>query len=270
MTTDNRVPSTPLTCAELDELAGAIALEALPDDEAQRVAAHLQTCTASHAELLELQEVVSLLPLACEQVEPPAALRHRILAEALAPRPALRVLPATAPDAPTRHRNWQMSGVWAAAAALLVAFGFGLWNVQLHGQLNDRYQAGQRAQLQSLLAGRIQPLQPQASGAGISAAVVLADNGHAYLTGTLPALPAGKVYEAWVVTGGQPHPAGTFAVSTAGVPQGTTTSGSAPVQYADVLLTAPVASGQSVAITEEPAGGSATPSESPRAVATLS
>ena len=269
MTTDDRAATPALTCAEVDELAGAIALEALPDDEAERVAEHLHSCTQPHRELQEFQEVAALLPLACDQVEPPAALRHRILAEALAPIPALRAIP-TAEHAPPRRHIWQLPGVWAAAAALLIAVGLGVWNVQLHSQLNDRYQAGQRAQLQALLAaGRIQPLLPQANGQGISAAVVLADNGHTYLTGKLPTLPAGKVYELWVIAGGTPRPAGTFSVSSAGTPQPTASAGAAPVQYAQVQLTAPVSDGEAIALTEEPAGGSVAPSESPRAIATV-
>ena len=40
MTVDGRAEAKPLTCADVDELSGAFALSALPDDEAQQVIAH--------------------------------------------------------------------------------------------------------------------------------------------------------------------------------------------------------------------------------------
>jgi hypothetical protein len=270
MTVNEHVETSPMTCSEVDELAGAFALGALPEDEALRVVAHLDSCTVGHPELAEFQEVAALLPLACEEVDPPAALLHRIMAEALDERPALRVVPTAAPKR-SRARGWQWAGVWAAAAALILAVGIGVWNVQLHSQLNDRYQAGRSAQLHDLLAaGRIQPLAPQPNGAGIAAAVVLADNGAAYLTGRLPATPQGDVYEAWVISGTTVTPAGTFSVAADGVPVASSGANGATVQNGSVQLTAPAGPSKTVALTVEPSGGSKQPSESPRAVAKLS
>jgi anti-sigma-K factor RskA len=64
-------------------------------------------------------------------------------------------------------------------------------------------------------------------------------------SGLAPA-PAGHTYEVWVIRNGTPRPAGTFA------------SGSA-----DVPVSGDVASGDVIAVTVEPAGGSAKPTSSP-------
>ena len=61
----------------------------------------------------------------------------------------------------------------------------------------------------------------------------------------LAAPPAGKTYEAWVIAGGAPQPAGVFS------------SGHV------VLLTRPVGRGAKVALTVEPAGGSQQPTRAP-------
>jgi anti-sigma-K factor RskA len=70
-------------------------------------------------------------------------------------------------------------------------------------------------------------------------------------SGMTPA-PAGRTYEVWVIRDGTPRPAGTF-------PDGT----------ARVSLSQDVAPGDVIAVTVEPAGGSAKPTSSPVASAQL-
>src|SRR5690349_18999292 len=73
-----------MNCAEIDELAGALALSAVPEEEAAEVYEHLATCLEQHRLIAELIDVVQVLPLAVEDVEPPSSLRGRLLTAALA------------------------------------------------------------------------------------------------------------------------------------------------------------------------------------------
>lgn len=239
-----------MNCTEIDELSGAFALGALPDDEAASLAAHLYDCAAGHPELARLEETAALLPLLCDPVEPPASLRYRILAGALADdERGQRALSRAVAEsrAPVRigdrvrRRTWQVPAVWTAAAALAVAVGLGAWNVGLHNQLGSRYNQGRSDQLADVLQrGRIVPLSGDQA---LQASVLVTPDGRAYLTGAMPAAPAGEVYEAWVISNGTPAPAGTVV-------------GGA---YVRMQLTAPLAGAQSVAVTAEPQGGSPRP-----------
>src|SRR4051794_29614558 len=71
-----------MDCREVEELAGAMALGAVPAEEAAAVREHLRTCPNAHQLLQELQEVASLLPLTVPEVEPPVSLKGRLLAAA--------------------------------------------------------------------------------------------------------------------------------------------------------------------------------------------
>jgi anti-sigma-K factor RskA len=66
-------------------------------------------------------------------------------------------------------------------------------------------------------------------------------NGGYLFVANVPSTPAGKVYELWTISGGQPHPAGVFTVDTSG----RATHSVAPTRF-------PV---QVFAVTLEPAGG---------------
>ena len=61
------------------DLAAAYVLAALPPAEARAFARHVTECAACRAEADALLEVASSLALAVPPVEPPAALRQRII-----------------------------------------------------------------------------------------------------------------------------------------------------------------------------------------------
>src|SRR5262245_25679144 len=152
-----------MTCAEIDELAGAIALNAVPDEEWAAVQEHLRTCTVGHPQIEQLARVAELLLVAAPPMEPSAGLRDRILSAARAdvdategggPAPASPAPPATAvpspPAADVESRGtvtplrragrswWQQPGWYAAAAALVLAVGLAAWNVSLRRDLDQR------------------------------------------------------------------------------------------------------------------------------------
>lgn len=268
-----------MDCSEVEELAGAIALRALPAEEARAVEEHLATCEHDHSDLLALGRIVSLLPFAVEEVEPPAGLRGRLLAAALAeepggtagivagdPPPRLSAVPPEGarvepgepvplrPPATRGRRAWQQPGIWAVAAALLIAVGLGAWNASLQQRLNDRDSANAR-QARALAtlasAARVVPLS---GNGGMRAAFVAAPDGTGslVLTSAHPA-PPGKVYQAWFIRAGQPVSAGVF--NDAGV--------------AVVPLQGSAAGAQTVAVTIEPPGGSLQPTSQPIEAGTI-
>lgn len=163
-----------MTCEELEELAGALALDAALPEEVAAAREHLRTCTRPHELVRELMATAALLALAAEPADPPARLRERILTAAraegrgadtsapaqdagveLRPR-SLRPRPAPPPPTPPsppppppvvlplrqeRVRFFSsraLPGWLAAAAMLVVAAGLGVWNIQLRHDLDTR------------------------------------------------------------------------------------------------------------------------------------
>jgi anti-sigma factor RsiW len=89
--------------------AGAYVLSAMDDREAAAFAAHLRTCEDCRREVAQLQRGADALALAAPQLEPPPALRERIMRE-------------LAPPAPAPRRRWSF-GVRPLVAGALVAAG---------------------------------------------------------------------------------------------------------------------------------------------------
>jgi anti-sigma-K factor RskA len=84
---------------------------------------------------------------------------------------------------------------------------------------------------------------------GGSGRVVVAEDGSAVLVlDAVPAVPAGKTYQAWVITDNTPVSAGTFSASG---------------DKALVPIPQPVPSGAVVAVTVEPDGGVDVPTQAP-------
>jgi anti-sigma-K factor RskA len=208
----------------IHELTAAYAVDALDPEEADAFERHLAGCERCREELAALSATATALVYAAPAVEPPARLREAILDAARAERPNV------VPLAPRRSRTAAVLGAVAAVAACL-AVGLGIWNVVLHDRLGDARQALRTAPLQ-----------------GASGSLVVGPSGKGVLVvaGLEPA-PAGRTYEAWVVRGGTAEPAGTF-------PGGGTSV---------VRLDRPVPDGAVVAVTVEPAGGSAQPTTKP-------
>lgn len=260
-----------MNCTEVEELAGAFALGAVPANESEALVAHLAECSSAHQLVGELIEVASLLPFVCKEAEPPARLRGNVLAVALADAlPPSRdgvmatttsratqplVPPSIAPSGATGEpipfraarsprRPWMNPAIWAAAAVLLIAIGLGAWNVGLRRDLNSRSAAEQqRQQVLAAVAGGAHVVQMIGQN-GIQATLVQSrDGGAAYIIGSMPALPAGKTYEAWVIRNGQPVPAGLFR----------------PSGFAVMTLRRQVAGAQAVAFTVEREQGSDQP-----------
>lgn len=209
------------------ELVALYALDALDPAEEKAFEEHLAGCAECRAELDSLRATAASLAWAVEGPAPPRALGE-VIAErarrerqenvvALRPRRALRAVTAV-----------------AAAAALVL----GVWAASLHRTLGHERSA--HARLVRLLAAPDARVVSLAEGAG--SLVVGRDGEAALVFRSLPPAGSGKTYEAWVVEGSTPKPAGTFSGST-------------------VLLSRRVPPGATVAVTRERSGGAETPTQ---------
>jgi anti-sigma factor RsiW len=168
----------------LHDLTAAYALDSLEADDARAYEQHLAGCERCQEELASLSAAAGSLAYAVLPVEPPPALRERILQAAVAERPNV---------VPFRPRARPLAAF--AAVAACAAVGLGVWNVLLHNDLNSATEA-----LRSV------PLT------GASGSVVVGAGGSgALVVSNLVSAPAGKTYEAWVIENGKALPAGTFS-----------------------------------------------------------
>jgi anti-sigma-K factor RskA len=222
--------------SDLHELVAPYALDALDDDERQRFERHLAECERCSEQLAELQEATGALAFAAEGPAPPAALRGRILEAVRADRAGEVIsLP---------RRRWAFPAVAAiAAAAAFVAIGLGIWASSLSHSLDrERSAKTSYARALQLLGGGA---QVKALTDAEGALLVPPGGGEAALVvcGLSPA-PADKTYEAWVIHGGTPRPAGLFRGGRGCPP---------------VLLKRDVPAGAIVAVTLERKGGTQKP-----------
>jgi len=203
----------------IHELSAAYALDALEADERREFEEHLTHCPECHEAVAAFQETASALAHQVDMPPPPLALRERILKQARRER---------ANVVPLRPRWVFPATATLAAVAACAAIGLGIWAATLNDRLGER---------------------PQAIGlSGASGSVLVTPGGQATLVvKNLQPPPAGKTYEAWVIQGNDPRPAGTF-------------SGGGPVAF---VLTRKVPDGAIIAVTLEPAGGVDQPTTDP-------
>jgi anti-sigma-K factor RskA len=217
-----------------DHLA-AYALDALDDDERERFERHLEQCDECSEQLALLREPVAALAYAAEGPAPPEALRGRIVASAHAePRaPVIRL----------QRRNRAFTAVaGVAAVAAAVAIGLGLWANSLSNSLDRERSANDAFQKAAQLLGAKASTRPLI---GADGSLLVADDGRAAMVICgLANAPSDKTYEAWVITGETPSPAGLFR------------GGS---DCRAVELTRPVPGNATVGVTIERAGGAESP-----------
>ena len=188
-----------ISCAEAEELLGAFALEALPEDDMLRVEEHLRTCAEHRAIAGELCGTTLMLPLTVEDGDPSPDLRSRIV-EAVKATPAQPAVPrargaTVAPRRPiSRLSSWAArSSRVAVAAAVALALG-------IAGLIG--YQLGQAGQAQVTYAFQGDPTAAPGAEARL---VYFKDRKQAVVAATgLPRLTSGQVYEMWLIKNGVP------------------------------------------------------------------
>ena len=264
-----------MTCDDVRELAGAFVLGALEPREADAVREHLATCAQPHPEFAELGSVVPALLETVDLVEPPAALRGRIMAAAaqgLAERTTTAAVPAgppiaertipagerTAPvarpvidlaDARAARRPSRRGWVRGLAAVIAIAT-LGALNLNLNSDLNAA--TAYRQHVDAALAVAAQPgsstaiLTSKEDAKRSGLAVVAGDGSVHIVVRGLGANTGTTVYEAWVIDASGPIAIGGFTVGADGIGYLTTPAG-------------PGAAGVTVALTLEPAPGATKP-----------
>jgi anti-sigma factor RsiW len=230
----------------IHDLTPAYALDALDAHEAEEFEEHLRHCERCQAELADLQGVTASLAYAAPAAAPPDALRGRILEQARAERSNVIPFPRRRSRA-----TWTLAA--AASVAAAAAIGLGIWAAILHNDLGAEHSA--RARDAAALAIAAAPGTTHVDLSGASGTLAVGPSGRAVLViSKLDKAPPGRTYEAWVIQGSTPAPAGLFAGGGTAV----------------VPLTRPVPPGSQVAVTVERAAGARTPTSTPILSAQLS
>lgn len=192
-----------LNHAELQELLGAYALDAVDDDERVVVEDHLRECGICRAEVADHREVTAALAQVGGAA--PEGLWDRISGHLeTAPPPMATILPMQAPARAGRTARLATTAL-AVAAAVIVLLGVSV--VRLDHRVTAQDRAISRTGLQGV-AGQA-ALQPGARVVRLSslasqqtATVLLLPDGKGYFFGDrLPKLDDNHTYQLWGVSG---------------------------------------------------------------------
>jgi len=225
---------------DLHTLSGAYVLHALSEEEREMFARHLEECQACRDEVRELAETVGRMG-AAEATAPPTALRARVLAAADR-QPQLPPLVTPLERARTRRR---LTRIAAAAAAVVVVVAGSVFGIsQLQGRHEPPVAAPSVSQVFHAPDARTVAV-PTSNGGRLRVAVSPKTGRMAVATSALHPLPRQKVYQLWTLHNGRATSVGLVKNVRAGK-----------------VMPIP-ASGTKVAITVEPAGGSAQPTTNP-------
>ena len=230
-----------MTCEDLRDSYELYTLGLLEGEEKREVEEHLgRNCVVCQKNLRDALGVNALMLSQAPEVVPPSRLRRRVLA-----------------SVGMERAGWGWVAALAAAGLLIVT----LW-LSLEMRNTDRELTEARRTLQQSVADRDRLEQaftflnqPETRQVNFGQGQPAPPRGNFFLNprmgvlliaSNLPALPAGKAYEMWVIPkGGAPRPAGLFQSGT----QGTALH----------ILTGPVDPNVTVAVTVEPDSGSPAP-----------
>jgi anti-sigma factor RsiW len=241
-------------------LAGAYALDALDDAERDRFERHLRRCQACQNEVRGFAATAAALGRAAA-AEPPAGLKERVLAAATVTR---QLPPVTATP---RWRRTLMGKQGAAAGttrtfgmipkiatgvaavSLAAAVALAVLTIGTNNSLNTE-RAHNRAIAAVLAAPDAQIVSGPTTAGGTATVVASHRAGQIVFTSSgLPVLPSSQVYELWFLGRGTARPAGLVPEAVGG--------STAPVLASGLVI------GDSIGVTVEPAGGTATPTTTP-------
>lgn len=231
------------------------ALGALQGEERRAVEKHLEECSACRQELEKLQGDVALLAFSASGPRPPARSRERLMA-------AIAKESRRAQLRPRARVAWWNALAWTAGlAAIVISILLGHQNSDLRQRLADLDTRSSKQEQQlleakqllstlsspdaehfTLVAGK-NPPQPQGKAIYVRGSGTLV-----FLASNMPAIPAQKAYELWLIpTSGAPIPAGLFKPNARG---------------AAAVIRPPLPTGveaKTFAITIEPEAGSSAP-----------
>lgn len=237
-------------------LTGAYALDALTPQEQHTFATHLGRCSACAQEVAEFAATAARLAAAVS-LPPPAGMKHLVMHRIDEVR---QTPPRTLPGMTVRRTTiWRRrSGSFVVAASLAAAATLGavaFWQHEL--VLQARTEAHQAAQhvrevTAVLAAPDAQTVHGATAGDAVVSVVTSPRLNKAVFVGSgLPALPEGKTYQMWFDDHGTVRSAGLFR------------------ENGPVLMEGDPSQALAVALTIEPAAGSAKPTTSPLALLNL-
>ena len=255
-----------MSCEELRELYELYVLGALDPEERGELEAHLERhCPQCTPGVRQARGLAAQIALAAPPAEPPARLRRRVLA-------------AVSPAPEPRSAGWGLTHAWATTALLMLAAV--IWyankdhqtaaevaalNLRLeqasatyrelavrNRALSDALALVNLPESRQLVFGTADPEPPRGR------IWVHPQRGVLLLASRLPAAPAGRIYEMWILPkSGPPAPAGLFNSDARGE--------ASHVWAVPVDLTAAAA----IAVTQEPETGASAPTSTPIIVAKL-
>jgi anti-sigma-K factor RskA len=240
-------------------LAGAYAMDAMPARDRERFERHLAGCEECAQEIASLREATAVLGTAV--AEPlPAGLKERVMAAAAMTR---QQPPADEAEAkpPARRATgnvglWLRSLAWpgrlalaagaaAAVAVITVAVVFGVANGSMQQQLDQAQTSSQQIAVVLTAQDAVMMTGPVVGGG--TATIVMSHARHAlvFTAQGLRTLPASRGYELWLIG-----------------PAGTRSAGMLPAGSHGMtgpVIASGLRQGDHLALTAEPAGGSAHP-----------
>ncbi len=183
----------------IHDLTAAYAVDALDAEEAREYERHLASCERCQSELAALSQGAAALAYAPEAPAPPVTLRESILEQAR--RERVNVVPL--------RPRWTRAAKVATAVAAAAAVALAIWAGSLARSLDDERSARERAD--HALAVLSDPSARHVSLEGQNRGeLVFGPRGAVLVVHGLGTPQPGKTYEAWVIAGGRPKPAGTF------------------------------------------------------------
>jgi anti-sigma-K factor RskA len=225
-----------MRCDEIDGLLASFALDALEPDERLEVLEHLSECRSHDEELASYRLVAARLPVVIEEVAPPPALRASILRafDVAQSQPLAEAAPP--PRESFLARLFGRTGLAYGVAAVLIAAVLGLaaWNLSLQGDDSG-----------SVVARTVEQDSMRLHF------VYLPDEKVVVLNLDMPPPAAGRDYQLWQITDAGPRSLGIVEYQ-----------GSQAIQ-------ADLGGASALAVSVEPAGGSAQPTTTPVIVAEL-
>lgn len=232
---------------EAEELIGAYALDAVSDEEAAAIEAHLESCPRCAGELDSYRAAAAMIGNVGAAV--PEGLWDKISSELTTPEssPVRRDVVVPIRSAPRSTINlWRGAAValTLAAAAVLAVFAVQIGN--LHSEVHHLNDALGRHNLSAaVMAAEAAPHSTiqLASKAGTAVTFVVSGNDEAYwVSSSLPRLRHGRTYQLWGLTDGR--------IVSLGL------AGSDPHNYSVFRLPGRY---QRLMVTAEPAGGTSRP-----------
>ncbi|MBV9093504.1 MAG: anti-sigma factor [Streptosporangiaceae bacterium] len=252
---------------DLHVLTGSYALDAVPWPEREEFERHLRHCPACEAEVRGMRETAARLATVAVMA-PPRRMEQRVLAATYRTRqlpPLARGRQsrrysgaATARTAAgwlsrdSRHRVRQL--VMAAAAVIVAAaIGLGINQAVTQHQLRSSREAG--TAITHVITAPDARSHTAGTKAGGAVTVVVSFRQRAAVVATtrIGPLPAGRVYQVWVMTPSGARSAGLFSHAGRNGP----------------LLASGVTPGDKIGITVEPAGGTPRPTTTPIVIVPL-